>query len=642
MALIKKMTTAFIGMTLAVTMNPWTVYADTQKGNAAFDDFLTSEFVAINENDYTSMHYNVVDYASYGIQKGDVNIGTINDQDEVISENQKSLDALHEFDYDSLSDVQKEDYKEYEYELKAAIDQAQYQDLEMLFEPSSDVTSNIVTNMTEFVLRSKEDTDDYISVLKSIPDYLEKALTITQEQSDKGIFLTDDMLNEIEEWLDGFTEKTTDNALISVFNGRVKAASFLSDAEKTSYIDQNQQIVLEQIIPAYQNVRDELEKMRGTRKYGDSVYDLPQGEEYYQAALRSSASTNKTTEEILDICTAYLQESIKKIALLQSSTTYDSTESVTMKTPEEILSYLEKEVGNEFPSLSSDFTYHAEYLDDSVATDSIVAYYVMCPVDDAAENSIKINKDNIDDANTLYQTLAHEGIAGHMYQRNYYMSTNPNPLRVITGTLGYTEGWAMYAENEMWKYSGLSGDAVNANQLNTGFEYVLEAATDLMVNGLGYSDTKVKNYYTQLGLQTSMVSQVIAYIEKYPNMLVPYGIGLAYFTELREEAEDALGSSFDAKEYNTVLLNNGSRNFNLVAADSHQYILSKNGTVPEDSILSETEEEDDEMIDTKPAAETKEQPNWYIFGGIGAGLAAVGIIAFIAGRKYRKDDPFGA
>ena len=634
MTVWKKIMTVATTCTLAVSMNPWMIYADSQKGNADFDAFLTSEFVDLNEKDYTTMHFSVENYSAYGIKKGDVNIGEIYDKDYVISENQKSLDHLYEFDYDTLSDSQKVDYKEYEYELKAAIDQAQYMDLQMLFEPNTDVTSNIITNMTEFVLRNKEDAADYITVLKSIPAYLEKAISITKEQADKGIFLTNDQLDETEDWLDGFTAKTTDNALIAVYNERLNAASFLSDSEKTSYAQENMQVVIQQVIPAYQNVRDTLESLRGSRKYGSRVYDLPNGAAYYQSELMTKASSNKTTQELLDICTTYLQNNIQKLALMQNmQSSSNSSDTITMKTPEEILAYLEKQLPNEFPSLSS-FTYHAEYLDKSVATSGIVAYYMQCPVDDATANSIKINGDNISDTNSLYETLAHEGIAGHMYQRNYYMSTNPNPLRLAMGTLGYEEGWAMYSENEMWKYSGLSSDTILANQLNTGVNYVLDAATDLMVNGLGYSDSQVKSYYKDLGLQTSFATSVTAYIEKNPCLLVPYGVGLSYFSQLREEAEDSLGSSFNAKDFNTILLNDGPRSFNLVSQDVDDYITGKNGTLPSDSPLDESDED--------AASTNEEQPNWYIFGGIGAGLLVVGTVALIAGRKYRKDDPFGA
>lgn len=636
MKLVKRLASGVLGIAMAVAMNPISVYANSEKSNSDFDDFMKSEFVETMENDYTTLHFYVTDLDAYGIQKGDVNIGKIEDKDTIVSENQESLDKLHKFDYDSLSDTQKEDYKEYEIQLEAAIDQAQYLDLEMLFEPSSDVASNIVTNMTEFVLRSKEDAQDYITVSKSIPDYMDQAIKITQEQSAKGIFLTDTMLDEIEEWLDGFTAKTTDNALIIIYSNRLKAASFLSDEEKTSLDAENQKVVLEQIIPAYQKVRDSLEALRGTRKYGDSVYDLPNGAAYYQAALKGKASSDKTTQELLDISASYLKETIKKLSLLQNSMSSSAqNEKVSLTTPEEVLSYLEKQLGNEFPTLSS-FTYHAEYLDASVATDSIVAYYMQCPVDDAASNSIKINGSNISDENNLYETLAHEGIAGHMYQRNYYMSTKPNELRLVMDTLGYTEGWAMYAENQMWNYSGLSASAASYHQLETAFGYTFDAAVDLMVNGLGYSDSKVQSYFKDLGINSTYVASTIEYVKEYPLLLVPYGVGLSYFSQLREEAENALGSKFNATEFNTVLLNNGSRSFNLVANDVQKYIEAQGGTASADSALKPTED------DVQAASDEKKTTNWVLFGSIGAGLAAIGIIAFIAGRKFRKDDPFGA
>jgi hypothetical protein len=156
-----------------------------------------------------------------------------------------------------------------------------------------------------------------------------------------------------------------------------------------------------------------------------------------------------------------------------------------------------------------------------------------------------------------------------------------------------------------------------------------------MVNGLGYSDSKVQSYFKNLGVNSTYVTSIIDYVKEYPLLLVPYGVGLSYFSQLREEAENALGSKFNATEFNTVLLNNGSRSFNLVASDVQKYIEEKGGTASADSALNETD-------DDVPATSEKEPTNWVLFGSIGAGLAAIGIIAFIAGRKFRKDDPFGA
>lgn len=628
MNFVKKITTILLGTAMGISMNSFAIYADSTDVNQDFDTFLTNEFKEVMESDYTTMHYTTVHPEKYNIEKPEVNIGTISTKDEVIKENQESLDALHQYDYDQLNDTQKVSYKEYEYELTAAIEQAEYMDLEMLFEPSSDVTSNLITNMTEFVLRDKDDAQDYLTVLKSIPDFLDKALEITKEQSDKGIFLTDSMLDELEEWLDGFVAKTDDNALIVIYTKRVNAADFLTDEEKQNLIDENKRIVLEQIIPAYQKVRDTLEDLRGTRRYGDSVYDLPNGEQYYQAALKTKASSDKSMEELLDICTSYLKTEMQKYQLLQASGS-SVNQQLAESTPEEVLQYLESELSNQFPSLPS-FTYHAEYLDESVAVDSVIAYYMQCPVDDATENSIKVNKNKITDSNSLYDTLAHEGIAGHMYQRNYYMSLNPNPLRVYLGTLGYTEGWAMYAENEMWNYALLNSGSISMNQLNTALGYAINAATDLMVNGLGYSNSKVKKYYSDLGFTEAYAESTISYVEEYPLMLIPYGIGLAYFSQLRTNAETSLGSSFDALEFNKVLLDNGDRNFNLVESDVTAYINSKNPTASASPVVPDS------------SSEERKPTNWVLFGSIGVGVVAIGVIAFIASRKFKKDDPFGA
>ncbi len=40
----------------------------------------------------------------------------------------------------------------------------------------------------------------------------------------------------------------------------------------------------------------------------------------------------------------------------------------------------------------------------------------------------------------MFSTLAHEGYPGHLYQTNYFLSTNPSPLRTFLHCDGYDEG----------------------------------------------------------------------------------------------------------------------------------------------------------------------------------------------------------
>ena len=62
--------------------------------------------------------------------------------------------------------------------------------------------------------------------------------------------------------------------------------------------------------------------------------------------------------------------------------------------------------------------YRVNYLDASVASDLVSAYYVVPPIDSPSKNVIKVNPNNTDLV-SLFSTLAHEGFPGHLYQNNY-------------------------------------------------------------------------------------------------------------------------------------------------------------------------------------------------------------------------------
>lgn len=621
---MKKMIQKSFLSLLAITLfliQPLTIYAESEE-NAAFDDFMMSEFVDMNESDYVTMHFTVMDPSKYGIEETDPNIGKIYTKEETIAENQKSLDKLHEFDYNSLSKKQQVDYDEYEYELEAAIAQLQYDDYEMLYTPGSNVAENIVTNLSEFVFRDEQDIKDYLEVLRSIPDFISDTLDVTKEQAANGIYLTDAMLEETLSWFDDFLAKQDDNALLDVFDSQIDEISFVEEAQKEQYKQENKQLVLEQILPSYQTARDVLESLKGSRQYGDSLYDLPNGADYYDTKLETTAATDMSVQELLDLCTTTLQDTVSQYMLLSMSSSDDEgASSIQLSTPEDILFYLKSQLSNEFPMLDS-FSYKAEYLDESVANDLTVAYYMQCPIDDVSANSIKINGDNVSDANELYTTLAHEGITGHMYQRNYYISTNPNPLRLMMGTLGYGEGWAMYAEIQMWNYAGISKNAQKDQALNLELNYVLNAAIDLGVNGLGWDESEVASYLEKLGLNTAIAKNLRDYVVLYPMALVPYGCGLAQFLKIRNDAENALKEKFDALEFNKVLLDNGDRNFNLISQDVEEWVSEQGSTIITPVMV--------------------ESVNWFVIGGIACVLVVVGVVAFVIGKKHRKDDSFVA
>ncbi len=568
----------------AAVFSPVSVMAEENTGNAEFDEFLNQEFIDAMEDDYLTMHYTIRDYESAGITKPDpvMTDQSLQSYQDAVDEADASLEKLKAFDYDSLSEEQQVDYQVYENYLENIAALNSYPMLDQLFNPSFGIQENLLTNFTEFVFYDKQDVEDYLSVLKTVPDCLEQCLDLTKQQAAAGYFLTDSQLDDTEDSIAKFTEKKDDNQLIVIFEENIDALDFLTDDEKASYKEQNRDIILNSFIPAYDHVSEELEKLRGSANYEGGLCNYKDGgSDYYQALVRYKTSSDDSIQELLDQCTDFLSQVIYQYIDLMRSSDLDSAEQETvgMDTPEEILSYLQSILDKSYPE-GPDVTYTATYLDPSVANDSVVAYYMQPPIDDIKDNVIKINGDNVSDENELYSTLAHEGFGGHLYQITWFLNTNPSRIRSVCSNSGYTEGWGMYAEIVALSNAPKLSDAAIENlQINTSLGYVLDAAVDLAVNGLGYSVSDVAEYLDSLGLNSSNAQSLYDFVISQPGTILPYGIGLMKFLNLREDAKEALGSSFDLKEFNTVLLTGGDRPFSMVQSDVNAWVKEKGGAL---------------------------------------------------------------
>ncbi len=575
--MLKRIIALSSAIALGVCFLPVEVKAD----NEDFDEFLQQEFVETMESDYLTLHYQLKDYEAYGIEKPELNFGVISEESyqDSIDSCQEALDTLHTFDYDALDETQQHDYLVYENYLENMIALNSYPQFDSLFSSSEGIQSNILTNFTEFVFYSEEDIEDYLVVLESTPEYIDNALELARQYADEGYFIRDSDLDETLDYIAKFVAKTEDNELIEVFNENMDALDFITDAQKEEYKEQNRDIVLNTFIPAYENMAEQLENLRGSRSQNGSIYDYgAEGQAYYAALVKYKTSSSMSIQEQFDLCEEVLSEMIMEYVMLYYYTDDDidsklENAELSVSEPMDILEYLENHL-DAYPE-GPDVSYTATYLDPSVANDSIVAYYVNPPVDDFTDNVIKINGDNISDSIWLYETLSHEGFPGHLYQITWYLNTNPALLRTTLTNIGYTEGWAMYAETHSLEDSNLDTTVAQINELNTAVSYILNAAADLAYNGLGYSVNEFGSWMDNLGLNSESASSLYDSVVDSMGVILPYGVGLAHFLSLRSTAESALGSDFDEKEFNTVLLTYGDRSFDLVEQDVNAWISEK-------------------------------------------------------------------
>lgn len=622
---MKKLVNGILGTFLLISSILTPIHAEE-----SFSEFEDELFQEMMSEDYTTLHFSLRDYQKYGIEKPEVNIGDASwdEYEDSVEDCDEYLKKLQSFDYDSLSETEQKDYRTIAFYLERNKELNSYPYFDWAFNSAEGVIDNLLTTFTEFVFYEKEDIDDYLTTLASVLAYLDQCLENTKKQAAEGYFLTDAMLKETEDAIEKFVDKKDDNELIKIFDENIDAFDGLSAEEKEAYKKKNQEIVLNAYIPSYEKVAEELQKLKGTRKADYNVSSLDGGSEYYATLAKYKTSIDADVETILDICTQYIEKSVDELYDIMQNHSEVTEETLDFDSAEDVLSYLEGHL-DAFPALDKVY-YNVQYLDPSVANDSIVAYYLSPPVDDMGDNVIKINGDNVSDVIDLYTTLAHEGFPGHLYQTNYYIQQQPSLLRTQLTMMGYQEGWGMFAEGQALHVSGLSEYASEYQKINIELNYVLSAAVDLGVNGLGWSTKDVSKYLDNLDLNSSIAKDLYDFATLQPGTILPYGVGVAMFELLENKAKNALGNDFDQKAFNEVLLNDGNRPFEVVEDDVNVYCgIDEND---ENNIISHRSNNKETPV--------KEDVNWLVYGVCGCGIIVIGALGVIIYVKSRKDDPF--
>ncbi len=622
---MKKLVNGILGTFLLISSILTPIHAEE-----SFSEFEDELFQEMMSEDYTTLHFSLRDYQKYGIEKPEVNIGDASwdEYEDSVEDCDEYLKKLQSFDYDSLSETEQKDYRTIAFYLERNKELNSYPYFDWAFNSAEGVIDNLLTTFTEFVFYEKKDIDDYLTTLASVPAYLDQCLENTKKQAAEGYFLTDAMLKETEDAIEKFVDKKDDNELIKIFDENIDAFDGLSAEEKEAYKKKNQDIVLNTYIPSYEKVAEELQKLKGARKADYNVSSLDGGSEYYTALAKYKTSIDADVETILDICTQYIEKSVDALYDIMQNHSEVTEETLDFVRAEDVLSYLEGHL-DAFPALDKVY-YNVQYLDPSVANDSIVAYYLSPPVDDMRDNVIKINGDNVSDVIDLYTTLAHEGFPGHLFQTNYYIQQQPSLLRTQLTMMGYQEGWGMFAEGQALHVSGLSEYASEYQKINIELNYVLSAAVDLGVNGLGWSTKDVSKYLDNLDLNSSIAKDLYDFATLQPGTILPYGVGVAMFELLENKAKNALGNDFDQKAFNEVLLNDGNRPFEVVEDDVNAYCGIEGND--ENNIISHRSNNKETPV--------KEDVNWLVYGVCGCGIIVIGALGVILYVKSRKDDPF--
>ena len=127
------------------------------------------------------------------------------------------------------------------------------------------------------------------------------------------------------------------------------------------------------------------------------------------------------------------------------------------------------------------------------------------------------------------------------------------------------EGWATYAENMSYTWTGLDDNLARCLQLNQDITLALYGRIDLGIHYEGWTTDDVTEFLSDYGLDDDeTVHSVFRAIVSDPASYLPYCIGYMEFKELRDDTEETMGDDFNLKEFHQCILNIGPCSFDVL------------------------------------------------------------------------------
>ena len=537
--------------------------------DAKFQKFTRQLFQNEVNGSTLNLHYTLAHPEDYKVASEQVTLGSIpTDPSSTYTQLENYEQSLQDFSYDDLS---KDNQLTLDLLLLYFHTERSLGDqylLEEILSPSLGTQAQLPILLAEYAFYDKQDITDYLKLLTCVGDYFKSILDFEREKSQAGYFMSDTTLDRILEQCQAFIKNPSDNYLQEIFQDKLNDFSGLSKKEKKQCIATHQKLIENSLIPAYENLMEGLEELRGTGKNENGLYYLDGGQEYYQYLLRSQVGVYASPEVIEQRLYRQLFADYQEMSeLLEEHPDLISrvfSEDLPKSKPKDTLEELESLYQKDFPKLEEP-KYEVKYVHKSMENYLSPAFYLTPPIDTQSPNTIYINQASQTSNLELFTTLAHEGFPGHLYQTLYFSRQDPDPIRNLITCGGYIEGWATYIESYAYGYADAAPELTRLLWLNRSVNLNLYCLLDIGIHYHGWTLSQVSPYLKMFGFQDeAVIEEIYQYIIETPANYLRYYVGYLGFYDLKSAVQQKEGNSFDLKEFHRDVLEIGPAPFPIV------------------------------------------------------------------------------
>lgn len=530
--------------------------------NSRFTAFTEEVFRNEMAGNSLNLHYMIKDPSAYQIDVSTPSLGSADlaSRQALCAALENYRSKLTTFDRNKLSAKQQLTYDVFSHYLETELSASHLLLYDEPLSPTLGVQAQLPILLAEYTFRTRKDIEDYLCLLAQIPDYFSSILSFEQEKSKAGLFMNEACAEAVIEQCRAFIAEPEDHYLLTVFNDKMDRIANLTTDEKIAFKTRNHSILSGYVFPAYQNLINGLILLSNTGQNDNGLAYFPQGKEYYRYLIRSMVGDDR---EITVIENEIKTKILEDYAAIHELSKQPYSETSRPHSAPELLQELRQKITSDFPLLPN-VSCEIKYVHESLQKYLSPAFYLIPPVDAPEHNVIYLNPASSCSGLELFTTLAHEGYPGHLYQSVYFQSTEPDLLRLILDTGGYTEGWGTYAElhcTSLW-----DGDPVEAElaRYNRSFTLGLASLLDIGVHYHGYTQEEVFSFLAKLGFDQSAASSLYQSILHTPANYLQYYVGYLNFLRLRNTQIEQKKELFSLKEFHRTVLDAGPMPFSLL------------------------------------------------------------------------------
>jgi len=531
------------------------------------DQIFRSEVAASTLN----MHYTLAHPENYGITQYAVTYGNISqnskEESTVLLENWKK--KLKDFKKKELSVSQQMTYDIMMDFIDKELRYTDSKTYEEILRPNTGFQSQLPILLAEYTFYDEKDIQDYLKLISCTPDFFRQILEVEQKKAQKGLFMADFAIDDVVNQCNNFTQDPENNYLLSTFNSRIEEMKDkLMPEQMEVYKAQNRQIVLEELIPAYQNLAQTMLTLKGSGKNSGGLCGLPGGREYYEYLVADVTGSDLLVEQMQKQTEEKRQQDLKDLSKLASETINInekcSNYQLPTEDPELILEDLQEKMSQDFPA-APEVGYDVKSVHSSLEEYTAPAFYLTPPIDDISQNCIYINKSKGDKKLKLYTTLAHEGFPGHLYQNVMERSSGLSAIRSLFGSSGYAEGWATYVEMQSFYYADVDREVAAYLQKNQSALLSLYATADMGIHHDGWTLRDTIDFFAGYQIiDKQVVKEIYQLIVEEPAHYLKYYIGYLEFLNLRQYAMKRFGEDYSNYRFHNALMKMGPAPFSIL------------------------------------------------------------------------------